>query len=482
MELTNKRNEALPWLYAVVFAFLAASLYGITNNNYYVLAFPWVLTIISLAVFRLDYLFWFTIFITPLSLNFSKTSLGIGISIPAEPIMFGLMAVYLIKLAYDKGIDKKIFFHPVSLAILFHLFWMGLTSVFSEMPIVSIKHTAARFTFVLVFYYMATQIFKNHRTILKYIWFYLVPLLLVVAYALVRHSSYGFTEKSADWVMSPFYNDHTSYAAALAFYLPVTIALIFGKFKSGTNNINYLIVSLILLVAIILSFTRAAYVGLTLSLAVSIMFLLRIRFSLVALAFGVLLSFVLVFQNELAMELEKNREESSTNFSSHLQSITNITTDASNIERFNRWNCAVKMFKERPILGWGPGTYAFLYAPYQVSNEKTIISTNFGDGGNAHSEILGPLAEQGLIGSISYLLIVLLVCYYSSVFISKCKNRNTKLLAMGLFLGLIAYWVHGFLNNFLDTDKASVSYWGFIAALVALQVYYKENNKEEFTD
>ena len=182
------------------------------------------------------------------------------------------------------------------------------------------------------------------------------------------------------------------------------------------------------------------------------------------------------------MELEKNREESSTNFSSHLQSITNITTDASNIERFNRWNCAVKMFKERPILGWGPGTYAFLYAPYQVSNEKTIISTNFGDGGNAHSEILGPLAEQGLIGSISYLLIVLLVCYYSSVFISKCKNRNTKLLAMGLFLGLIAYWVHGFLNNFLDTDKASVSYWGFIAALVALQVYYKENNKEEFTD
>lgn len=182
------------------------------------------------------------------------------------------------------------------------------------------------------------------------------------------------------------------------------------------------------------------------------------------------------------MELEKNREESSTTFASNLQSITNITTDASNVERFNRWNCAIKMFTARPILGWGPGTFTFLYAPYQVSNQKTIISTNFGDGGNAHSEILGPLAEQGLIGSLSYLLIVFLVSYYASVFISKCKNRNTKLLAIGLFLGLIAYWVHGFLNNFLDTDKASVTYWGFIAALVALQVYDKENNKVEISD
>lgn len=278
MELSFKKNEVLPWLYILVFAFLAASLYGIANNNYYVLVLPWVLTIISLAVFRLDNLFWFAVFVTPLSLNFSKTSLGIGVSLPAEPIMFGLMAVYLIKLAYDKGIDKKIFLHPISLAILFHLFWMMVTTAFSELPVVSIKHTAARFTFVVVFYYMATQIFRNHQTILKYIWLYLIPLMLVVVYALVRHSQYGFTDKSADWVMSPFYNDHTAYAAALAFYLPVTTALIFGKFKTSVKTFNYFFVSLFLLVAIILSFTRAAYVGLALSLAVGLMFLFELSF------------------------------------------------------------------------------------------------------------------------------------------------------------------------------------------------------------
>jgi hypothetical protein len=30
-------------------------------------------------------------------------------------------------------------------------------------------------------------------------------------------------------------------------------------------------------------------------------------------------------------------------------------------------------------LGWGPGTYQEVYAPYQLSVDRTIITTNFGD-------------------------------------------------------------------------------------------------------
>jgi hypothetical protein len=39
-------------------------------------------------------------------------------------------------------------------------------------------------------------------------------------------------------------------------------------------------------------------------------------------------------------------------------------------------------------------------------------------------------------------------------------------------VGLISYYIHGFLNNFLDTDKASVPVWGFMAILVALRLYH----------
>ena len=57
----------------------------------------------------------------------------------------------------------------------------------------------------------------------------------------------------------------------------------------------------------------------------------------------------------------------------------------------------IRMFKDRPLLGHGPGTYMFLYAPYQKPSEKTIISTNAGNRGNAHSEYLGPMAESGIL-------------------------------------------------------------------------------------
>lgn len=66
----------------------------------------------------------------------------------------------------------------------------------------------------------------------------------------------------------------------------------------------------------------------------------------------------------------------------------------------------MRLFQERPVFGWGPGTYQFVYGPYQRSKEKTIISTNAGDMGNAHSEYIGPLAEMGLPGTIIVLVLV----------------------------------------------------------------------------
>ena len=41
-------------------------------------------------------------------------------------------------------------------------------------------------------------------------------------------------------------------------------------------------------------------------------------------------------------------------------------------------------------------------------------------------------------------------------------------------LGFVTYIVHGALNDFLDTDKASVPFWGFIAMLVAIDVYHRD--------
>ena len=204
---------------------------------------------------------------------------------------------------------------------------------------------------------------------------------------------------------------------------------------------------------------------------------LRVKLKYLFGLLGLVVIVLLFNQDKLLSKLEKNTQDSSDNLQEHVESISNISSDASNLERLNRWNCALRMFMERPIFGWGPGTYSFQYAPFQKAEERTIISTNNGDGGNAHSEYLGPLCEQGFIGTVSFISIIFSVVFLAFRLYYNSKNNEVRLLTIVCFLGFFTYVVHGFLNNFLDTDKASVPFWGFISIMVALEIYHVNKEK-----
>ncbi|MCB0764614.1 MAG: O-antigen ligase family protein, partial [Flavobacteriales bacterium] len=133
---------------------------------------------------------------------------------------------------------------------------------------------------------------------------------------------------------------------------------------------------------------------------------------------------------------------------------------------------ALRMWKERPVFGWGPGTYMFQYAPFQASEDRTIISTNFGVQGNAHSEYLGPLSEQGVPGLLLMAMLVVVTTVVAMRLYARMPAGRDRSLLMAAFLGLVTYYLHGGLNNFLDTDKASVPFWAFTALIVLLDLKY----------
>ena len=176
--------------------------------------------------------------------------------------------------------------------------------------------------------------------------------------------------------------------------------------------------------------------------------------------------------------MEGNKVESSTDFSKHIKSISNITSDASNLERINRWNCAIRMFKEKPVFGWGPGTYQFKYAPFQHSDEKTIISTNAGDGGNAHSDYLGSLAESGLLGMLNYILVCIIIYITGTRTYHRLKDKKLRMIVASALCGLVTYFIHGLLNNFLDIDKIAVPFWAFAAMIVTIDLFYAKKEDE----
>ena len=476
-----EKKAKIAWLYLIAALFVAVGLFLVVKKNSYLFfALPVVLGVLLLYIFSLDKVLLLTAFTVPLSVNLKALEAELAISLPAEPLLMGLMVLFLAKLLYDNQYDRRISRHPIAIVIYCMFGWMAITAITSEMPVVSIKFIVSRLWFVIPGFFLCSILFKNPKNIHKFIWLYIAALCIVCVYTIIHHAQFGFDGDSAHWVMTPFYNDHTAYGAALAIYLILALTYVFLPGVKKSHRLLVISAVVLMSVAMILSSCRAAWVSMIAALAILICVLLKIKFRWIATVIVVLVGLFFAFQNQIIDALEKNNQDASGDLVENVQSITNISTDASNLERINRWQSAFRLFNERPVFGWGPGTYQFVYAPYQMSKEKTIISTNAGDGGNAHSEYFGPLAEQGLVGTLLVLALVIVTVYSGLKTYNRCKNKQAKMLVLGATLAFISYFVHGFLNNFLDTDKLAIPVWSLAAIIAAIDVFYSD--KEEFEE
>ncbi|MBI3510724.1 MAG: O-antigen ligase family protein [Bacteroidetes bacterium] len=476
-ELVVNKPKSYWWIYALCILFIGVNCYCISKEFFWLNLIPPVLLIIVTAVLALDKLILLCVFLTPLSINLSNADIQLGLSLPVEPILAGILFLFVLRLIRDEKFDRRFLRHPVTIAIILNLTWIFITSVTSSMPAVSFKFFIARLWFVIPAYFIGAQMFRDFKNVRRFLWLYILPLTIVIAYTIYWHSLYRFGEEEAHWVMSPFYNDHTAYGAALAMFFPALISFTFSKYYSNNIRVISLILLLVFTLALILSYTRAAWVSLAVSFLLYLIFVFRIRFRWVFLALVVVIGYIALSWTDIMLKLEQNRQDTSNDIAKHFQSISNISTDASNLERLNRWSSAFRMFRERPIFGWGPGTYSFVYAPFQLSSEKTIISTNAGNLGNAHSEYIGPLSESGVLGAASFLFIFVTIMWTGWRLYYKLPRGVHRAILVSVLLGLLTYFVHGAMNNFLDTDKASIPFWGFAAMLVAGDVWYEGKEK-----
>jgi O-antigen ligase len=464
------------WFYGIVSAFIALNSWLLTQEVYLLPLIPVVLLILFSALVSLDKLVYFILFFTPFSLTVEFNEYA-ALTLPTEPLLFGVMLVFFFKLLFEGGFDRRITKHPVTIAIIVMLLWMSITSLTSTMPLVSIKFTIARMWFVVSFYFVASQVFRKKENIRFWIWLFTIPLSIVIIYSIIQFFHYNIDKNALYWVMQPFFKDHTIYGAVIAMMLPVMFVFAFDKSYSPKARFTSLIFFFIIFIGIIVSYTRAAWLSIAGAYVVYLIFLLKVNWRVVFSGFLVVAAVLFYYQDNIMQKISSNKQSSSQDLAKHLKSVSNIKNDASNLERINRWKSAIRMFQKKPILGFGPGTYRFQYAPYQRSYELTYVSTNAGTLGNAHSEYLGPLAESGIIGSLCYIVIVVLTIATGRRVYITAKSQEVKFLAIGILIGLSTYFLHSFLNNFLDQDKASAPFWSMIAMLVALDVFH--NNQEE---
>ncbi len=131
--------------------------------------------------------------------------------------------------------------------------------------------------------------------------------------------------------------------------------------------------------------------------------------------------------------------------------------------RFIIWNMAYQAWKERPVLGWGPESFVYIFSKYY--DGRMWRQEPWFD--RAHNAFFDWLAAAGAAG-----LLVYLGLFGSSVWvlIKLLKRKHLEPKVAGVMAGLLAAY---FINNIFVFDNFT-SYMLFFAVLAALHRHFVE--------
>lgn len=432
-----------------------------------------VLTFWAMTFLSFEQLIFLMIFLTPLSFPFSMGQF-MEISILSEPLMIACTILFIFQLAKRGTYPKNLLYHPVTIGILINWIWMFFCTPFSTIPAFSLKFCLARTWFLFPSFFAMSILFMDTSRIRKFFYAYGLSFAFVVIYSSIITYASGFSHEGINYASRPFYSDHTIYGAAVGIFIPFAFFFAIDKQSSFWQRFSGSIGLLIFSGGLLLSFTRAAWVSVGMAVMIYFIIVWHIKFWKILTVLGSVIVLFFLFQTPIMNYLQDKSGERDFSLGKHIASISNLQNDQSNLERINRWSCAIRMGNERPWTGWGPRTYQFEYAPFQHYNQRTLdSSSNTGDFGNAHSEYLGPFAETGWLGMLSIIFIFGSTFYTAIKIYYRCRKTSIGNLALLIAIALLTYYIHGFLNNYLDTDKLSVLVWGLTAAIVAIDVKTK---------
>ncbi len=130
--------------------------------------------------------------------------------------------------------------------------------------------------------------------------------------------------------------------------------------------------------------------------------------------------------------------------------------------RLMAWQIALKGWKDKPLLGWGPENYQDIYDKYY--NPK-FLEYSFAETvwDKPHSYPLEVLSSMGVIGFSCYAAIIVILLFYLKKIIKKQDSDNKKFAFMILTCAIAAYIVQ---NSFGIETSNSLQMWFFVVAFV----------------
>jgi len=203
----------------------------------------------------------------------------------------------------------------------------------------------------------------------------------------------------------------------------------------------YALATGIMLAGLVASWSRGAWLGFVVSVAVIAFCLPRKLWQSIALSGTALILVSAMWFGGLIPDSIQQRVLSSTEelFSfSDVRGVDITTVNYAIVERLAHWQAAMNMARENPYLGVGLGNYEVAYDQYRLANWKFPL-------GHAHNYYLNILAEAGIIGFLFYAGMWLVI-----VIITWQTRAHPDLLARSISVGLMGSWAYLSFHSLLD--------------------------------
>src|ERR1700694_5341579 len=188
----------------------------------------------------------------------------------------------------------------------------------------------------------------------------------------------------------------------LAMLLPVAFAKLVSR-RPITTRVLAVNLVLVLVLGLLASFTRAAWIGAAVGVVV-VLVLRRGRFHVWPL---VMSASVLVVGFAVLAGIAATRPSSAGGgigqaVIARIASIGDLSSGTQN-ERIATWGDTLPRIAARPILGYGPDTFGLVYPQFATGNKLGVLWDK------PHQDALGVAASQGIIGLLAYIWILVAV-------------------------------------------------------------------------
>lgn len=135
------------------------------------------------------------------------------------------------------------------------------------------------------------------------------------------------------------------------------------------------------------------------------------------------------------------------------------------------WLGAFEIFKNYPIFGTGPETFAYIFPRFKPVEHNLTSEWNFVYN-KAHNEYLNYLANTGIFGFISYLTLILVSIFITFKKITG-KDKQNNIFQIGILSGYISILI----TNFFGFSVVPISLLFFLLPAMSIAMDIENNQK-----